>query len=281
MKTAVPEQVVKVCAITDKTGRVFISPMHRGSISNFHSLLFDGVRGRTTYQPEWLEVDSVPTKIEQAVPSRHVNKRFDIKPEFVGIPNLPQTISLSDSVDHGDIIGLYEYKFDVEDAKLVELLYDVITLNECDVEIRKPKYPNIMFSKIDTILLHPLQLHSRSCWISATNSFQIIRNHVKRHIDHRFAKITSDYDFVFAVAKHIRADIERPNKQHDIVVNRVLHIGPKEYQGCDPVTPFCGDNVVDLENKIDEYLSKLMSELNEPLVICPHCKGSGVERNVK
>jgi hypothetical protein len=51
---------------------------------------------------------------------------------------------------------------------------------------------------------------------------------------------------------------------------------PSPRDGYTIVTPFKGNSLQDLKNNIDTYLTSLITEINKPLVDCPHCKGLGV-----
>ena len=53
-------------------------------------------------------------------------------------------------------------------------------------------------------------------------------------------------------------------------------MAPKPYQSYTVIEPIEGEKYQDLEKNIDDYLTKLITYINEPLVDCPHCKGRGV-----
>ena len=65
-------------------GKVFITNASKSdtwkSISGIDKFLFDGVKGKPTFHQNWVEIDSVPTKIETIQPQ--FNNYYTLKDEF-------------------------------------------------------------------------------------------------------------------------------------------------------------------------------------------------------
>jgi hypothetical protein len=155
----------------------------------------------------------------------------------------------------------------------------------------EPKY-----SLLDRITTHPVLLPTKQCYLTKEESYKIIRNHVKTNIDPRYARVTSDYDFCFAVEKvielhkpyeytvNVNAAYSRRKPKYEKRYNttksvKVYEVAPKVYNSYPIVEPFSGKDYDDLKKNIDEFLHNLMEMINEPVVECEHCKGRGVILN--
>ena len=155
--------------------------------------------------------------------------------------------------------------------------------------MEKPKYPYSV-NILTQLTTHKDLRVNRPCKINTEDLYKIVREFVKTNINPKYARITSDYDFCFTVKKLIplsetkayQADISRTKKQRWVTkyVNErevtVFEMAPKAYQHYTVIQPIEGNNYQDLEKNIDDYLTKLITYINEPLVDCPHCKGRGV-----
>ena len=195
-------------------------------------------------------------------------------------------------------MSLYEYKYDLTEEKRedVEFSIEIIATID-DFKIEKKKYKSYPVSILDEITTRPLLLDTKPCKLSCSETYKIIREYIKTNIDHNWATIHSDYDFCFSVEKLIVLD--EPEKYSVDINNmnffsnrkrkpkyetryrkyrniKIFEMAPSSYQSYPVVKPFVGENYDDLVKNIEEYLSKLMPKINEPLIDCPHCKGAGV-----
>jgi hypothetical protein len=132
--------------------------------------------------------------------------------------------------------------------------------------------------------------------MSSEQMYKITRAHVKDNIDVKYAEITSDHDFCFAVSKRI--SVSEPcesefsqytkkgkrlikEKTKRLVTDRkvklfeMTHSGTK-YGGYTIIEGIEAKDVFELKEKVDEFLASLMAVINEPVRDCPHCRGSGV-----
>ena len=151
------------------------------------------------------------------------------------------------------------------------------------------------FSELSEMMTPDLLLHNQPCSISSEQTYKIIRKHVSDNIDPKWAVITSDYDFCFTVKKKIAIKpITRTYEQtksngrsyakprlstkttthKESEIFEMTHSG-RCYKGYTPISGFKGDSLQELINNIDQYLSELMTYINEPLSECQHCNGTG------
>jgi len=178
------------------------------------------------------------------------------------------------------------------------------------------KYPNsdgksftitndhIKLGLLDELITPEILKEERPCELDSTKSFAIIRTHIKDNINPKVAEITSDYDFCLTVSKKIPLSVKeectvdenfslfsrRKRKPRFVTKYRVerkkefYKIAPridgKVYDKYPEAPIFRGENARNLKANIVEYLTKLMEEINRPLVDCPHCKGEGVIETV-
>ncbi len=297
--------------------------------SGLDGLLFDGVYGKPAfYSSKWLQLDKMPTKIEKVKSAISTNKRFElIDPEMASdkIPRvlLPEDVFLdpSDCWDgwdnHCHLSSLYEEKYDLETPPPEVLDFEIEIILEIDKieeyggfdypirkinwnknEFERLKLSDVEHEDIDVILFPDLVLPSRTSKLTSEQSYKLVRTHIQQNIDPKYAVISSDYDFCFAVQKRVKLDSpestkfdisrlgsKRPKYETRLITDRkvtifemtwdrALHGRP--YEKYTPITPFVGKNIGDLKKNIDEFLAELMEKINEPLKDCPHCQGRGV-----
>lgn len=295
------KEILKLVVI--KSNKLFISDDITGSYYNtkITNLLVDDKKLKPTYLKNWFEIDEFPQKIEEIIPSKKINVRYELKDEYKNIANentppvIYEYINNEDS-EFYDIRGLYEQKFDVTEETTEEIPFEIVILDEID-NFKLPETPkfNVDYHLIDKLQTHPVLLHLKPCQLTEQQTYEIIRNYIKNNIDLKYAKITSDYNFCFTVKKIItlakkesyKVDVNnklfgkkrKPKYEtkyrtdRDVIIFEMTHEHYKEYP---QIQPFKGKNYKDLLHNIGEYLNKLIKEINEPLIDCPHCNGTGV-----
>lgn len=215
-----------------------------------------------------------------------------------------------------DVFSLYKEVHDVEPAQLEEVKFylEVIAKYNCDLvepnDTSSFSYTALMPGAYDTrtvkvtdksveyLLINELTtpdmfIDNTPCCLSAEHTYSIIRSYIKQHVDNTWATLT-DYNFCLTVNKNIRLEnIEtyhvletilgkskkKPKtftKYRDKRTITIFECCPKPYEKHTVVTPFKGNSLQDLKDNIDTYLLNLITEINKPLVDCPHCKGLGV-----
>lgn len=176
--------------------------------------------------------------------------------------------------------------------------YSMSTKWGWDTRIVTLSNKDVRYGLMDVILFPDILLPLRPAAIDSKTSYGIIREHVKRHINHDHAKITADYDFRFEVEKVINLT---ETESYTVDVNSLsmrkrkpkyetryrkdrrikildLHNGDKSWEkyGTVEAPIFKAENLTELQNQLDQYLEDLMKRINEPLRDCPECKGMGV-----
>ena len=290
-------------------------------------LKFDGEKLKTTFHKDWFIINNIPENIEREKHRPSINIRYELDspeafPELKKIYKGSEVI-IKESCSENDynreiteefqkIASLYSYK-----SELGEMIYEPIEFEfeiigemknipdntpfdyEVESETNYGKTYNIynndiVRNLIDKIVTPPILMHLKPCSLTSHDSYRIVRQYVKQHIDLNVAKITSDYKFCFTVQKVIKLD---KAEEHTMVSNffskkkskytteyrnsrevKIFEMGwsPRCYEGYAPIEGFKGKDEKDLKKNVDKYLKDLITKINEPLIECPHCKGMGV-----
>jgi hypothetical protein len=216
--------------------------------------------------------------------------------------------------DYDVLETLYEYKYEkapsyFEDVS-VELLivcevdnfhepirfdYETIIRNGFKDEVYHITNANINHQLFDKMIFPEIVLHNRPCSLSSKQVYDITRQYVKEHIDSSKARITSDYDFCFTVKKIIpliepenityqnifartkkeRGKIHYTTKSFkEVEIFQMTH-DQKNYDGYTAINGITANSEVELKEKLDEWLTSLVTIINKPLELCPHCDGTG------
>ena len=213
-----------------------------------------------------------------------------------------------------DVFSLYKEVHDVEPAQLEEVKFhlEVIAKYNCDLvepndtssfsyaallphvaQTVKVTDKSVEYVLINELTTPDMFIDNTPCCLNAEHTYGIIRSYIKQHIDGKWATLT-DYDFCLRVTKNIRLEntetyhvletilgkskrkpktLTKYRDKRDVIV---FECCPKPYEKYTIVTPFRGNSLQDLKDNIDTYLTNLITEINKPLIDCPHCKGLGV-----
>ena len=272
------------------------------SISGIDKFLFNGVKGKPTFHQNWVELDSVPIKIEIIQPQ--FNKYYTLKDEFKHLQDkfpVGLDVAGASQFPFGVLDEMYLYNNDRLDDKVEEVLFMLHDAGEFVVKdptnfsyeisgkFNKKSSIGREVIQHDTlaILFVPsIVVNNIPCSISGEHLYDIIRQHIKANINHDVARITSDYDFCFTVQKVIKleepitvfkVDAKGKKKQH-IKTERLVPIfemSPNAYQDYTPVPSISANNEEELKGKIDDIISNIMSHINKREFECPCCKGKG------
>jgi hypothetical protein len=321
---------MKIYAIETNDG-VYVSDNPNSSYNTqTQKYLFDGEKPSVTFSTIWFKINRVPKRISHIENRDNINYRFILIDKSLASEKIPLEIPKEEVGEFIDYTfywkeqyrmyqSLYEEVYDKQEPIEVEDEFEYIVLAVVD-DIKEPQkicYPfeetrlygrkgeitnlDISHSILDEIVYPKLTIHERPCKLTSKQTYNIIREHVKRNINPKVATITSDYDFCFTVKKII--PLATPySYEHDI--NNSLFdnrkrkpkyitkwIDKKEivcfemtnkednHKGYSPVDAFEGENEDKLKENIDNYLKELMDYINEPLKECPYCYGKGVELN--
>jgi hypothetical protein len=286
--------------VIDCGKRIYIKDESGNYYSSIPNLLFDGIQAEKTYKDGWYKLPNVPQCVQKARPTKDINIRYQLKAGYKTIDIMPEVIHL-DSLyesEFEEVSGLYERKCDKEDQGVEDVEFDIdVIYKKDDFEWVKTKYrgcPDL----IAEIEIHPAVLQEYPQSLTSDQMFDVIRSYVKSNINAQVAKISSDYDFHFQVERKImlaepysyNVDTNAMNKRKkpnwvkkwvESKQETILNIKRKasdSFYGtnCVLAPAIAGANAVDLENKVNDYLEKLMKEINKQYNECPHCKGWGV-----
>lgn len=284
---------------------------------NENNLLFDGVSPTKTFDQKWYYIKDIPKKVTCLDEQLYINHRYELKDKSIVSEKFPLVFCKDDvttkdgdfTEEFSEISSLYKYVYDTPPRVEVELDVKFIIVADV-VKVVKPscfdydimstgwlsnkktfKFDanELEYSLMDKIVFPPILLPQRPCMIKSKDLYNIIRAHIKKHIDNRYAKITSDYDFCFTVKKSLslseyeKQDVNKnknKTKKNRYITERehiCFEMTNKEdaYKGYIPLEDLYGENQEDLKSKIDNMCEDILTMINEPLVSCPHCYGRG------
>lgn len=153
----------------------------------------------------------------------------------------------------------------------------------------------VSYDSLVSMLVPELVHHKQPCSIDSKTSYEIVRNYVLENIDRKEARVTSNYDFCFAVSKLVKIkpwvktteekkangkSYAKPRITKKTIETKEVEIfemtySPKNYNGYTPIEGFKGENLHDLAENIKLYLDELMAVINAPVSECEHCNGYG------
>jgi hypothetical protein len=292
---------------------------------NFNDYYFDGVKAEPTFHRDWNFIPKAPVKMFHLEYQKPINRRFILTDDSL-YPKIPKEIKYEDvgTPDcNGGMIWKDELKFyrslyiEIADEQPQKEVFDefefIIVLEIGDV-VPPPefKYPtqvkydygkiipqdvtkeNIIHQELDRIIFPSLLVHETPAKLSSEDTYKIVREYVKTHINSMYAVVKSDYDFCFEV--HKRIPLTKPYESHYTRTSRgrrkpitetqlvkdktvkffeMTHV-QAAYSGYTAIQGFEGKTEADLKEQVDAYLEELIARINEPLKECPTCCGTGV-----
>lgn len=305
----------------------------RDTIGSVHGIKVNGELPIVSeHKSDWYFLPSV-NKIESITTTEHGGYKdayWKLRDESTHIEGLiPKMISAidadefendydwfigSDSVYHA-YRGLYTRVKEILPRITVDIVFKVDYLGKIKQELINNDYASMTVSilkdsnwghkeldlkgivhyyELEELLTPDLVLHNRPCYLTANQTYEIVRNHIKTHIDPKYARITSDYNFCFSVKKKIqikpfihKTEIKKSNGrgyakpkfkttniEHKEV--EIFEMCPsKPYQSYTPIVGFKGGSLADLVENMKLYLQELMEVINAPTHECEHCHGLG------
>lgn len=259
---------------------------------------FDGVEPVETNKDYWYRLDKIPKKITRLRPKERINQRYELKQGFVATELMPQTLEYHYDADmYEDIINLYNLRYDEVDGGIEDVKFSI---NEIYKRENYEFISNTYDASVDllTQIEFPIEAHQdKPCKLDSQQVFNLIVKHVKANIDTRVAQITSDYKFHFEVERIIDLDksfeqrydssgykARKPKWTTRLISTKKVSIlniknelRAQDYgSNCVVPNPIIGENYEDLNNKVTNFLDKLIQEINVKYCECPNCKGWGV-----
>lgn len=285
------------------------------------NMFFDGEKPEATFSANWLKIKQCPSTIQQLQSVPSINRRYELKDSDLASEKLPNVIQYEDrDTFDEDIFSLYLYKEDKQESILVDVECEIKIVMEIENfelppvinyrAIRRESFSDKEFNitnktidhqLFDKLIFPEIMLHTRPCSISSQNLYALVRQYIKDNINNKVAKITSDYDFCFTVKKIIpllepetisyqnifartkkeRSKIKYSTKTFkEVEIFEMTHAQSK-YNDYTVINPIFADNELELKNKLDEFLTNLITIINEPLHLCPNCKGTGYIDEIK
>jgi hypothetical protein len=224
------------------------------------------------------------------------------RPEFEDVFSLykenwdVEPAQLEDIKFHLDVIAKYDCDL-IEPSDTNSFNYPCFVNGSFARTITKDNTTKVTHNSVEYLLINELTtpdlfIDNTPCCLSAKVSYDIIRFHIKQNIDNTWATLT-DYDFNLTVEKNINLKETQSYEVIEHLYNKkkkpktvtkyrdkrrvtIYEVCPSPRDGYTVVTPFKGNSLQDLKDNIDKYLTDLITEINKPLVDCPHCKGLGV-----
>lgn len=156
-----------------------------------------------------------------------------------------------------------------------------------------------VFSDIERMLTPEFLLHTRPCSLTSQQVYKIVRAHVLNNIDSKVARITSNYDFCFEVQrvvehKPVETKTEKltssgrsykpPRFTSRTTDSKLVKLFGMTWLGADKGKGYGGysviegwkaNNLQELYDNMQQYLSDLMQEINKPVIECSVCNGTG------
>ena len=271
-------------------------------ITDLTRYLFDGEVPEKTNKDRWFKLSDIPKTVFAKQEDKRINIRYELKAGYTATELMPQIITqeMEDTGEYEEVLGLYNYKYDTIPGE-----YEPIEFEIKEIYSREnfEFVPNKYNAKTDllTQIEYPEEAYQdKPCKLDCDEMLQIIRNYVKANIDINVATITSDYDFHFEVKKRIpladpynilvdknnslfnkRRKPKWVNKMISEKSATIIHFkNSSTYtnygEDCVVAPSIVGENYQDLQNKVEKYLTDLMSQINKKYCECPTCKGWGV-----
>lgn len=287
----------------------------------FNSSLFC----ESTWLQDWYKLPEKPNKVEHLIPKKITKRYLKLQDEYRKITelDLPYIIEEDSKYCYYDYEWIFKtgfehfqpfYKEELEFKHefFEEIKFELIDFGEIKGSIESGNIHfdsldnNIFLEKnirvnsyehqlIDKMIFPSPILSERPTKLSSKEFYNIIRRHVRDNIDSRYAEITSDYNFCFAVKKKINlctpyeetftpqtfSGKKSKKSSKRMIKSRYIEIfemtwSPENYKEYTPIEAVIADSHQKLKIKVDKYLDELMKKINEPLIDCPHCNGKGV-----
>lgn len=187
-------------------------------------------------------------------------------------------------IDSENVDNISKAKFNITKTGCFEYVNEVVDLTSI-----------AHYYEIEQMLVADLLIHNRPCYLTSESTYDIVRNHIKNNINPKYAVITSDYDFCFAVKKKIavkpvvtkkeqKTSKGKSYKPPRFITNTVTHkqieifemtSEKRKHGNYSVIEGFKGESLEELSNNIKSFLDELVDYINSPLSECSCCNGTG------
>lgn len=193
------------------------------------------------------------------------------------------------------VVTLGEYVVDnptnLKDRK-IRLSKEQYTRGEVrDVELSSA----VVYEDIVKLLTPEFLLHEAPCKLTSHQMYKIVRQYLLENLDMKENIITSNYDFCFTVKKRVHTkpfivnesyiagrnkwktkSVTKNEKQVEVFeMTYSGYKGKNGYEGYTCIPELHGDNLEDLYNKLESFLTNLIEKLNTRVKECECCNGTG------
>lgn len=312
---------LKLIGIKSNAG-IYITAENSINVNYYQSTLeyylYNGNPPVFTFHKDWIFVEKELISVSKKYPRQATNFRYELTDKSFQSDKIPLVLSIGDiegeydweaeeqiyDKKYSSIRSLYNKVNDWEEEKLIEVPFELKILLEID-EIKTPQNwsyntkvgnvanDHVNYQMFDKIFFPSLIIHERPCKLTSRQTYEIVREFVKRNINPQFARVTSDYDFCFTVKKIVplakpysfqtettNSTKRRPKFKTIDVKSTEIEIfnmtsSEDKYNGYTIIEGFEGKNQDDLKENIDNYLKELIEKINEPLKQCECCNGVG------
>ena len=251
-----------------------------------------------SFDAKWAVFKEMPSKVENFIPGRSIIIKYKLKAGYCITSKTPSELP-TDSFNYindcdrnnGDIYGLYNKILENTESKWEEINSKFTLIDEDCEPLVNPKYPYVVKFPY-YIENHEAVQHKYPCKIKGTELYKLIKTAVKENLpDH--CNITSDYDFHFAVsvsAKVIHDElytvddrnfnarkpkyVQKPLRTIGI---ELINIKTEGNYNSTMISDVSAENYAELEQKVDNIIKEYVDSLSFEPVVCPHCKGYGLE----
>ncbi|HHT98013.1 MAG TPA: hypothetical protein GXZ90_09000 [Clostridiales bacterium] len=268
---------------------------HRSRIEH---LYFDGAKPKQAHIKNWFIINKYPEVIQEKQADQKTGGKWVLRDPDMESKALPLE-HLYEDLDYEDSVAdLYKLEYEVIPGELVDAPCKINVITEVE-NFRLPPKINYASAKpgdrmkinvdntdiehqlLDKLIIPEILMHEYPCKLSSVEMYGIVRQYIKDHINTKYAKITSDYDFCFSVKKIVpvvgpkkinHSELAKGSfiKGDDIKEYREFEIfemtneGAK-YKGYTPIKGISASNEFKLKEKLDNYLKNLIEFINEPI----------------
>lgn len=150
----------------------------------------------------------------------------------------------------------------------------------------------VRYSDIERMLTPEFLMHERPCSLTSEQVYKIVRDYIRTHIDGKYARITSDYDFCFTVKRlvaikpyNVQKSVKKTSRSRPKLVTQTVSYKEVDlfemtsakdaYKGYTVIQGWQANNLKEMSEQVSSYLAELMEEINRPVQECPTCSGTG------
>lgn len=237
--------------------------------------LINGLSPITTFKKDFYYSETEIKKIEEKKIIK-VNECWQLKNKDLYNEKIPMLIDNSTKEIFNSLIedNLYDYTFEEKNIK-ENIEFKILNITDINIdnkfneyeikkeynswcgwqEVKKYIINDLIYNLEDNCLTpSPIKELTRPCLLSGGKLYEIIRDYIKRNIDANISKVSSDYDFTFAV-KDIRTG------GTIFKANNGRFTGSRDYLG-NNFEDIIAINFNEMLDKIDIIKEKIIEHIN-------------------